>query len=115
MSRSIEVKKQTKMPTVSINKIKKSCSEVCLILKALSHPQRLLILGHLLNGPKTVSELVGCTELSQSQMSQFLTRMKMEGLIDSERQGKYQVYTITDKRLMRLMQTLQDEYGSSKC
>lgn len=100
-----------KVNSLSINKIKKSCSEVCLILKALSHPQRLLILGHLLNSPKTVSELVEVTELSQSQMSQFLTRMKFEGLITSERQGKFQIYSISDKRLFRLMQTLQDEYG----
>jgi DNA-binding transcriptional ArsR family regulator len=115
MSRSPEVKNQIRTQKVSINKIKNSCSEVCLILKALSHPQRLLILGHLLNGSKSVGELVDCTELSQSQMSQFLTRMKMEGLIASERQGKFQVYSIIDKRLMRLMQTLQDEYGSDKC
>lgn len=100
---------------VSISKIKSSCSEVCSILKALSHPQRLLILGHLLNGPKTVSELVQCTEISQSQMSQFLIRMKFEGLLNSERNGKFQVYSIGDKRLANLMQTLQNEYGSSRC
>ncbi|MGE5086408.1 MAG: ArsR/SmtB family transcription factor [Bacillota bacterium] len=98
------------MQSVSISKIKDSCEEVCLILKALSHPQRLLILGHLLNGPKTVSELVDLCEVSQSQMSQFLTRMKTEGLIDSEREGKFQYYSVADQRLVRLMKTIQAEY-----
>lgn len=95
---------------VSINKIEKSCEEVCLILKSLSHPQRLLILGHLLEGPKTVGELVELCSAAQSQMSQFLTRMKLEGLISSEKDGKYQVYSLADKRLIRLMKTLQAEY-----
>lgn len=95
---------------VSIQKIKKSCEEVCLILKSLSHPQRLLILGHLLEGPKSVGELVDLCDASQSQMSQFLTRMKFEGLVSSEKDGKYQVYSLADKRLIRLMKTIQTEY-----
>lgn len=98
--------------TISIRKMEQSCEEVCLILKALSHPQRLLILGHLLGGAKTVGELVTLCNASQSQMSQFLTRMKLEGLVDSEKSGKYQVYSLSDKRLIRLMKTIQSEYCS---
>ncbi len=97
---------------VSIKKIKKSCEAVCLILKSLSHPLRLIILGHLLEGPKTVGELVDLCSASQSQMSQFLIRMKFEGLISSEKQGKYQVYSLADKRLIQLMKTIQSEYCS---
>ncbi|OYZ18072.1 MAG: hypothetical protein B7Y39_14315 [Bdellovibrio sp. 28-41-41] len=95
---------------VSINKIENSCDEVCLILKSLSHPLRLLVLGHLLKGSKTVGELVGLCEASQSQMSQFLIRMKFEGLVSSEKDGKFQVYSLADKRLIRLIKTIQDEY-----
>lgn len=95
---------------VSVVKIKRSCEAVCQILKALSHPQRLLILGHLLRGPKTVGDLLNLCDISQSQMSQFLTRMKVEGLIKSERSGKYSVYSLADKRLVNMMQTIQSEY-----
>ncbi len=95
---------------VSITKIKRSCEDVCLILKALSHPRRLLILGHLLQGPKSVSQLIGLCDASQSQMSQFLIRMKFEGLISSHKEGKFQYYDIADKRLIRLMKTIQSEY-----
>jgi len=83
---------------------------VALILKSLSHPQRLLILGHLLQSSRTVGELVDLCEISQSQMSQFLTRMKAEGLLDSEKLGKYQIYSISDKRLIHLMEVIQREY-----
>lgn len=98
------------MSPISIKKIKKSCEEVCIILKALSHPQRLLILSHLLNSEKTASELVDLCEISQSQISQFLTRMKFEGLIECRREGKFQFYSVADKRLIHLMTTIQSEY-----
>lgn len=96
--------------TVCVAKIEGSCEEVCRILKALSHPQRLLILGHLLEGPKAVGELVELCGASQSQISQFLTRMKFEGLVRSEKEGKFQIYSLADKRLIRLMQTIQSQY-----
>lgn len=95
---------------VSMPKFKKSCDEVSAILKAMAHPQRLLILGYLLNGDKTVSELVELCEVSQSQMSQFLTRMKFEGLIASRKEGKFQHYSLADERLVHLMKAIQMEY-----
>lgn len=98
---------------LSIPKLKRSCDEVSSILKAMAHPQRLLILGYLLNGEKTVTELVELCEISQSQMSQFLTRMKYEGLIDSRKEGKFQHYSIADMRLIQLMKAIQAQYCGS--
>lgn len=95
---------------VSIKKLRKSCEEVAQILKALSHPQRLLVLGYLLNGEKTVGELEEVCDLSQSQLSQFLSRMKLEGLIDSRKEGRYQFYFVADESLKHLMATIQTEY-----
>jgi len=95
---------------VSVSKIRKSCEEVCSILRALSHPQRLLVMGYLLQGPKTVSELVELCGISQSQMSQFLVRMKIEGLIQSEKQGRFSVYSVRDERLLSLMKSIQAHY-----
>lgn len=95
---------------ISIPKMKKSCEDVCQVLKALSHPQRLMVLGHLLQGAKTVGELVDLCEISQSQMSQFLTRLKFEGLVSSQKEGKFQYYSLADDRLVHLMKTIQVEY-----
>ncbi|MBL7672437.1 MAG: winged helix-turn-helix transcriptional regulator [Bdellovibrionaceae bacterium] len=95
---------------MSVEKMSKACKQVCLTLKALSHPQRLMILGHLLNGEKNVIELLELCDISQPQMSQFLARMKAEGLIVSRREGKFQYYEVADSRLQRLMRTLQEEF-----
>lgn len=98
---------------ISIPKMEKTCERVSQILKALAHPDRLLVLGHLLNSPKTVGELTGLCEVSQPQMSHFLMRMKIEGLVSVEKEGKYRIYKIADKRLGRLLQTIQKEYCTS--
>ncbi len=95
---------------ISIQKIERTCEDVSQILKALAHPGRLLILGHLLNGPKTVTELTDLCHISQSQVSQFLMRMKIEGLVNVESDGKYRIYSVADKRLGRLLMTIQHEY-----
>ncbi len=90
--------------------MRQSCDGICRILKALSHPNRLLVLGFLLEGPKTVSELVELCETSQSQMSQFLARMSAEGLIYVKPRGKFRVYAIADMRLKRLIRSIQRGY-----
>jgi DNA-binding transcriptional ArsR family regulator len=95
---------------VSVKKIKSACVQISKILKALSHPQRLLLLNHLLSGEKSVNQLVELCEMGQSQVSQFLIRMKMEGLIEGRREGRFQYYSVTDKRLHHLMQTIQKQY-----
>lgn len=98
---------------LSVSKIETYCEPVAHILKELAHPQRLLILGNLTNGPKTVSELVEACQTSQPQMSHFLMRMKLKGLIKSEKNGKFQHYSIADKRLVELLRTIQKEYCRS--
>jgi ArsR family transcriptional regulator, virulence genes transcriptional regulator len=98
------------MSAVSPLKLKKSCLEVSQMLKALAHPQRLLIMGNLLQGPKSVSDLVESCEASQSQISHFLMRMKLEGLVKAEREGRFVLYSVADGRLIKLMQVIQAQY-----
>jgi DNA-binding transcriptional ArsR family regulator len=98
------------MQAVSAQKIKKSCVEVSQMLKALAHPQRLMIMGNLLQGPKTVSDLVETCDASQSQISHFLMRMKLEGLVKADRDGRFVYYSVADNRLVKLMRVIQVEY-----
>ena len=92
---------------VDLKKMKPKCGNVAELLKSLSHPQRLLILGQLTKGPQTVTELQSVCNISQSQLSQFLIRMKIEGLLSCERKGKYQYYFIKEEKVVSLMQSLQ--------
>ena len=84
----------------------KQCASTAQILKSLAHPQRLQILCHLSEGKKTVGELENLCQISQSQVSQFLQRMKSEGLVIAERDGKFVQYQILDPKVMKLIQSL---------
>lgn len=94
----------------SPEKMQKNCLLVSSLLKALSHPQRLMILATLVEGEKSVSEIQEVCEISQSQVSQFLARMKAEGLLDCRADGKFRYYSIADERLASLVRAIHSIY-----
>jgi ArsR family transcriptional regulator, virulence genes transcriptional regulator len=82
------------------------CEETSRILKSLAHPQRLQLLCFLSEGERTVSELEKLCHTSQSQLSQFLQRMRSEGLVRARRDGKFVFYSIEDPKVFKLIQAL---------
>ena len=76
------------------------------LLKALSHPGRLLILCHLADGEKAVHELEALTGQRQATVSQQLGRLRMEGLVTARRAGKAIIYALADARLLPLLSCL---------
>lgn len=99
-----------RVKSISISKMAGQCELVSGLLRSLSHPQRLMILGHLIQGEKTVTQLQELCEISQSQLSQFLSRMKLEHLVTCERKGRYQYYSVSDKKIVKLIQAIQSIY-----
>ena len=92
--------------------MKEKCTEVSSILKAMAHPQRLMVMCHLNDGEKTVSELLELCDLSQSQLSQFLQRLQLEGLLQMRKEGQFSYYRIANKDICRLVISLQKIFCS---
>ncbi len=90
-----------------INKLASQCESVAAILKAIAHPQRLKVLCSLTEGEKTVSELESYCGASQSSVSQYLAKMKAEGLLSSRRDGQQIYYRIESGDLLKLIKTMQ--------
>lgn len=88
----------------------RNCESTARVLKALSHPHRLQLLCHMAHGDKTVGELESLCGASQSAVSQFLGRMKSEGLVSSIKEGQFVRYRISDPRILKTIQALQDIY-----
>lgn len=86
--------------------MRKKSEGVALVLKQLSHPQRLLILCSMAEGEKSVGEIEEACGASQSSVSQYLKGMRLEGLIESRREGKQVYYRIVDKRMLQLIRAL---------
>ncbi len=64
-----------------MKEMQKKATLVSDFLKGLASPQRLLILCHLSDGEKSVSELIDATGIAQTSMSQHLSKLKEENII----------------------------------
>ena len=85
---------------------KDQCLNVSGLLKSLAYPQRLMIMCQLAEGPKNVTELEVASGASQSGVSQFLARMRSEGLVESKRHARSVYYEITNDDVLKLVQAM---------
>lgn len=92
---------------MDLEQMEEKCVEVAGIFKHFSHPQRLMLLCHLSEGEKHVGELQELTGLSQSQTSQFLKRMQLEGLLRARKESNFAYYSIKDKNILKLIKSMQ--------
>jgi ArsR family transcriptional regulator len=72
-------------------------------LKAISHEGRLMILCHLVNGEKSVTELETLLSARQAAVSQQLGRLRLEGLVQPRREGKTIYYSLTDDKSRKII------------
>jgi len=81
-----------------------------MLLKALSHETRLLILCILSQGEKTVGEIEAILGLQQAVVSQQLARLRLEDIVTTRRDGRLIFYSISDPSLTGLVSVLYDMY-----
>jgi ArsR family transcriptional regulator len=85
-------------------------AEASAFLKAVSHEGRLLILCHLAESERSVTELERMLDQRQAAVSQQLARLRLEGLVNTRREGKAIFYSIQDPKVLRLVRLLHDMY-----
>jgi len=84
-------------------------------LRAIAHELRLSVLCHLLDGPMCVGELVEATGATQSNLSQHLAKMRMLGILTSEKRGQHIYYSIANPNFEHLVRALQQIYCPEMC
>lgn len=99
----------------SKNNLEERVEEVTEILKLLAHPKRLLILCKLSEWEKTVWELENLCTLSQSQLSQFLGKMKEDWILEWKKNWLYVSYKIKDTKVKKLLESLSSIYCNNNC
>lgn len=83
------------------------------VLKAMAHEGRLLILCMLLDGEKTVGEIEDAVGLAQATVSQHLSRLRLDRLLASRREGRLIYYRINDDRVSAIISTLHQQFCKS--
>jgi DNA-binding transcriptional ArsR family regulator len=79
------------------------------LLRALSHPVRLRMIELLGGGELCVKSLEEILGISQSSVSQHLTRLRYAGLIESERRGHLVCYRLVRSGAAKILEAAMDE------
>lgn len=84
---------------------------IATFLKAFSHEGRLMILCHLADGERSVTELERLLGQRQAAVSQQLARLRHEGLVSTRRDGKAIFYALQDARIVPLLRQALKQIG----
>ncbi len=76
------------------------------LLKALANPNRLMLLCHLVQGEYSVGELEARIGLSQSALSQHLSRLRRDGIVQCRREAQNIYYSLKGEQARQLLQAL---------
>jgi DNA-binding transcriptional ArsR family regulator len=96
-----------------MNKKAQKMEKAVTLLKTLAHPVRLSLLCNMLeNGEMSVTDLVSAEKgsVSQSQVSQFLAKIKAQGLISCRKEAQTVYYFILAPEVKKLISAMHDIY-----
>lgn len=98
----------SEMSEAELEDIMQNACDASNFLKALSHEGRLMILCHLSTGEKSVTELESLLSARQAAVSQQLSRLRLEGLVNPRRDGKTIFYSLADDRATKILEVVYD-------
>ena len=99
---------------INFEQMAKSASRASSLMKTLGHKDRLMILCHLANGEKSVGEIANLLEISQSPLSQHLSRMRKEELVDTRRESQTIYYSLKSGEASRIVEVLYELFCASE-
>jgi DNA-binding transcriptional ArsR family regulator len=78
------------------------------ISKTLAHPLRIALLHILKDGEKTVNELVGILNASQSNISQHLALMRQRHIFKTRKKGSSIYYRVANPKISQACDIMRD-------
>ena len=95
---------------IDLEQMARSASRASALMKTLGHKDRLMILCHLAAGEKSVGQIAGLLEIPQSPLSQHLSRMRKEGLVDTRREAQTIFYSLQSGEASKIVEVLYELY-----
>jgi len=93
---------------INLDQMAESAGRASSLMKTLGHKDRLMILCHLAGGEKSVGEIAEILEISQSPLSQHLSRMRKEELVDTRREAQTIYYSLKSGEASRIVEVLYE-------
>lgn len=107
----VETKEESLTPTQPLTKAQTEAlygqaRKASVLLKALSHETRFMILCLLSDGEKSVSEIEAILNLPQATVSQQLARLRMDDLVANRRDGRAIYYRLANSDVTTIVVAL---------
>jgi DNA-binding transcriptional ArsR family regulator len=96
--------------TTSVKKMKPHAKKAAGFLKAIAHPDRLMILCQLVDGEQNVGELLQLSTLSQSAFSQHLAVLRKYQLVKIRKEAQSVFYSLANDNVINIIQILQRSF-----
>lgn len=93
-----------------LNQLKASAAEASRFLRALANEKRLLTLCQLVGTERSVGSLAEAVGLSQSALSQHLTKLREDGLVATRRDSQTIYYRLADPRIEAMIGLLYEQF-----
>lgn len=77
-------------------------------VRGLGDPTRLRIVRYLLDGPRSVGEIIATLRMPQSRVSNHLACLKWCGYVATERRGRSIIYRIADERVRTIVELTRE-------
>lgn len=98
------------MQKADLTRLKASAAEASRFLRALANEKRLLALCQLMGEERSVGSLAEAVGLSQSALSQHLTRLREDGMVATRRDSQTIYYRLADRRIEAMIGLLYDQF-----
>ena len=95
---------------INLKKMQASADEACRLMKVLSNRDRMLLLCEISQGEKCVGELEEALDIHQPTLSQQLTVLRNEELVETRREGKQIYYSLSSSSVLDVMGILYKNY-----
>jgi len=95
---------------VDFDALRDAAETACALMKALSNPDRLLLLCKLAAGERNVGELQELTGIVQPTLSQQLAVLRDEQLVETRREGKNIYYRVASPQALALLEVLYAQF-----
>jgi DNA-binding transcriptional ArsR family regulator len=95
-------------PGMDLDQMNQSADRASALMKTLGHRDRLMILCQLAESEKSVGQIAELLEISQSPLSQHLSRMRKEGLVETRREAQTIYYSLKSGEAQRIVEVLYE-------
>jgi ArsR family transcriptional regulator len=95
---------------IDMARLRPAAEQAAALMRVLGNPDRLLLLCELAQGELCVGDLSERTGILQPTLSQQLTVLREQALVETRREGRLVFYAIADARALAVLKTLNRQY-----